>query len=76
MDPDFSPKYESLYDPMVTKKYPFQNAVHFKRPHEFMEGDISIFSDGIDPNDIKGGELQDHWFLSALHTISENPNLV
>ena len=73
VDPDFPPSYDSLYDGMKIATYPFTNAVHWKRPSEFLpKGDIKIILDGIEPNDIRGGELKNSYFISALKLISEN----
>jgi len=36
VDPDFPPLYEILYDPAKYSEYPFKNAVHFKRPKEWL----------------------------------------
>lgn len=52
IDPDFPPFYESLYDPAQSQNYPFKNAVHFKRPKEWLTGDVQVFLGGIDCNDI------------------------
>ncbi len=77
LDPAFPPHYDSLMNAlMVQGVYPFKNAVHFKRPEEFMTGAINVFYEGIDPHDIRSGELGDEWLLSAIQTISENPKLV
>jgi len=35
-----------------------------------------VFFEGIDPHDIRAGELNDGYFLSALQILSENPALV
>ena len=66
VDIEFPPLYEILYDPVTIKEYPFKNAVHFKRPTDWLTGDINVFLDGIEPHDIRGGELADSFLLSAL----------
>lgn len=76
IDSDFPPLYESLYNHLTCPEYPFKNAVHFKRPSEWLQGEVFVFLDGINPHDIRGGELQDQYFLSALQIISENEKLV
>lgn len=49
--------------------------MQWRRPHEFMENP-QMFSNDIDPNDIKQGELGDCWFLSALSSLAERPGMV
>ncbi len=76
VDPDFPPNL-FLYDAFKNKdSYPFENHAHYKRPAEFMGTDYDVFKSVIDPNDIRPGELKDHWFLSALMAMSENPKLI
>jgi hypothetical protein len=36
----------------LEEEYPFKSAAQWRRPHEFMQGEIKVFDDGIDPNDI------------------------
>lgn len=52
VDIEFPPLYEILYDPAQYTEYPFKNAVHFKRPTEWLTGSIEVFLEGIEPFDI------------------------
>lgn len=74
IDPHFPPRDTSLYN-VVKDKYPYDFAVQWRRPHEFMENPTIIEND-IDPNDIKQGFLGDCWFLSALASLAERPGMV
>lgn len=74
IDPHFPPKDNSLYN-VVKDSYPFDFAVHWRRPHEFMENPV-VFENDVDPNDIKQGQLGDCWFLSALSSLAERPGMV
>jgi hypothetical protein len=73
VDPHFAPRDTSIH--CITEPYPYQQIVHWRRPHEFMTNP-KIFEAGIDPNDIKQGFLPDCWFLSALSSLAERPELV
>jgi len=75
VDPDFPPCDASLYD-SVCGEYPYSKAVHWRRPHEFLNGKIELFEAGIEPFDIIKGDLDNGWFLSALVALSENPSLI
>mmetsp|Transcript_16055 Transcript_16055/g.17391 ORF Transcript_16055/g.17391 Transcript_16055/m.17391 type:complete len:757 (-) Transcript_16055:897-3167(-) len=50
--------------------------IEWRRPHEFMNGEIKVFDHGIQPGDIRQGQLGDCWFLSALSALAEFPVLV
>ena len=55
IDPQFPPRDSSIYD-TINDDFPYQNVVHWRRPVEFMntnKSKIELFSEGIDPNDIK-----------------------
>lgn len=73
VDPHFPPRDTSIHS--ITEPYPYQQIVHWRRPHEFMKNP-RIFVDDVDPNDIKQGYLPDCWFLSALSCLAERPALV
>ncbi|OMJ71945.1 hypothetical protein SteCoe_29734 [Stentor coeruleus] len=49
--------------------------IQWRRPEEFFQGDFKIF-DNIEPNDIKQGKLGDCWFMCALASLAERPELV
>ncbi|OMJ74294.1 hypothetical protein SteCoe_26816 [Stentor coeruleus] len=49
--------------------------IQWRRPEEFFNGDFKIF-DNIEPNDIKQGKLGDCWFMCALASLAERPELV
>ena len=74
IDPDFPPINSSLYD--LSEDYPFSQAVHWRRPKEFMKGKISLFESGIDPFDVIQGDLKNAWLMAALVGMAENPKLI
>ena len=49
--------------------------VHWRRPQDFFKGEFKLF-DTIEPNDIKQGKLGDCWFMCALSSLAERPELV
>jgi calpain-15 len=49
--------------------------IQWRRPEEFFKGDYKVF-DVIEPNDIKQGKLGDCWFMCALASLAERPELV
>ena len=49
--------------------------IQWRRPAEFFKGDYKVF-DRIEPNDIKQGKLGDCWFMCALASLAERPELV
>ena len=81
IDIEFPPVENSIYPP--TEAQPFNQPIVWKRPHEFMVVDESqglfspeVFYKKIEPNDIKQGQLGDCWFMCALASLAEMPNLV
>ena len=50
--------------------------ITWRRPCDFMSGSFDVFQGGIEPNDIRQGSLADCWFLCALSSLAEFPQLV
>lgn len=47
----------------------------FVRPSEAIPGDISLFS-GIDPGDIKQGQIGDCWLMAGISAVAEWPHRI
>jgi hypothetical protein len=75
VDAHFPPRDISIYN-KAFNKYPYKKIIHWRRPHEFMKKEPTIFEDDIDPNDIKQGFLGNCWFLCAVACLAERPALV
>jgi calpain-15 len=75
IDAHFLPNDISIYNPLK-QDYPYKKVVHWRRPKDFMKGKPKVFSDEIDPNDIKQGFLGNCWFLCAVASLAERPALV
>jgi len=72
VDPDFPPIISSLYS---TEKTPGKELV-WRRPTSFFKGKpYHVFND-IEPCDILQGSLGDCWFLCALGSMAEFPELI
>ena len=55
------------------------NQIKWLRPSEiaeFKNGDLAVFSGGIEPADIKQGMLGDCYFLSVLAALTETPSRI
>ncbi|CAG9329557.1 unnamed protein product [Blepharisma stoltei] len=81
LDIEFPPLDASIY--REVDKEPFDQLVHWRRPNEFFivdygEGlkDPRIFSEEIEPYDVRQGQLGDSWFMSALASLAERPALI
>lgn len=83
IDLEFPPTDASLYKATVGKGASAEaagsgmqhRAVEWKRPSEFMTGEVKVF-EGIDASDIRQGALGDCWFLCAIAALTEFPELV
>ncbi len=51
-------------------------AVEWKRPQEYMTGDIHVFNETISPSDIIQGSIKNCWYMCALASMTEYPHLV
>ena len=59
-----------------SKKSSKWSSIVWRRPEEFWGPDCAVFKGGIDPNDIKQGQLGDCYFLSTLSAIAETPSRI
>jgi len=74
-DNDFPPTLDSLIGKNQMRKSEWGSCI-WLRPEEFYTGNYQIFQGGIEPNDIKQGELGDCYFLSTLSSLAEWPNRI
>lgn len=77
------PFTDSVYPPQINSltkciaKFQKAQAYIWCRPEDiFNQQPYKIFEGGIEPNDIKQGELGDCYFLSSLAALAERPNLI
>jgi calpain-15 len=73
IDPYFSPTHNAVY--LGSHGAEMNTPCHWRRPKDFFRGDFELFQD-IEPNDIKQGQLGDCWFMCALSSLAERPDLV
>jgi calpain-15 len=73
IDPYFPPLNTSITGGTTD----FKKRVQWRRPGDFFRrDDFSLYSGGIEPGDIMQGELGDCWFMCALSSLAERPQLV
>jgi calpain-15 len=73
VDPYFPPDDSSIF---LGTKESLETPVHWRRATDLFPEGYEIFSGNIEPNDIKQGMLGDCWFMSALASLAERPQLI
>ncbi|OMJ74268.1 hypothetical protein SteCoe_26858 [Stentor coeruleus] len=68
IDPYFPPTEYSIYG---TEIHDLEEII-WKRPHEFLQGQIEVFQGGIKKSDIKQGDLGDCWLLSTIASLADH----
>jgi calpain-15 len=81
IDIHFPPRNSTIYKEL--EQEPYEQLVHWRRPYDFFHFESQetcreprIFGDSIEPYDIKQGQLNTGWFVSALATLAEKPALI
>jgi hypothetical protein len=78
VDVTFPPLQASLYRPGVDSRAIAEMA--WKRPTDYLppnkHHEISLFCNGVDPNDIDQGQLGDCWLLCSIAALAEFPTKV
>ena len=74
IDPQFKPVTSSITTD--TDLIKVAKDCVWKRPKEFLQGDIQVFVEDVSPNDIKQGSLGDCYFLGSLSSLAENSNMI
>jgi hypothetical protein len=77
VDEEFPPTIQSLVGENKATRGTW-SAFEWLRPEEFLSGtgQIQVFLDRIEPNDIRQGYLGDCYFLSAIASIAEWPDRI
>jgi Calpain family cysteine protease len=85
-DPDFPPTSDSLFkiDPLAEQKgestIPTDDGelpeIEWKRPKDFVEGDVKVFDGAIKFSDVAQGQLGDCWLMCSIAAIAEFEPLV
>ena len=72
IDPYFPPVSLSIYGSTPPKSW----SVVWRRPSEFLEGNIDMFCGGIESSDILQGELGDCWLMCSLCSLASKPEFI
>lgn len=72
IDPYFPPTDNSVYG--LNSQRTFD--IVWKRPSEFLRGEIKMFEGGIDKTDIVQGELGDCWLMTSLCSLANHPQFI
>ncbi|CDW72805.1 calpain family cysteine protease containing protein [Stylonychia lemnae] len=87
VDPSFTPSELSLYpQELVEVGGPFDKKIQWRRPKDFIQSlnpqllpeqiKPEVFRKQIESRDIREGSLGDSWFLGAIATLAEHPQLL
>ena len=78
VDRSFGPSARSLYVDIDRPPagMPPASTVEWLRPSSFCPDSPTLFTSGSLANGLKPGSISNKWFLSALHIVSSNMNLI
>ena len=72
IDTEFPPSQQSI----VGAKNEQTDLIQWRRPKDFMKARPNLFLEEVTPQDINQGGLGDCWFLCAIASLTERPELV
>ena len=74
---------DGQYDEMLNQKNEYDwilakshNLMTFKRPAEIYGGEYYLFRNGVEPGDVKQGNVGDCWAMSAIAALATRPELI